>query len=478
MMQDEDRVILTLKDPNYLGNDVNDITVYIHTLHGRMFSFFNGKDVLKKVIENICTEFHIKKETALSYVKPFIDNNNIIRIKKNNNSYLFPKNLIIENENKLENDYNIKITSNKIVDTQKKRLSFPMDVTLMLNTICYTDCLYCYADRGKIFNCTIPFKRLVAIIDECKEHGIRKFDLMGGEVLLYPFWKDLVSYLVKNNFKPYISTKIPIIEKDIKILKEIGLDEIQISLDSLNVNIISKLLTVDKNYIKRIKKTLYNLCENGFNIYINVVITRFNDDINNIRTLLNFFDNYSNIIQVTVNAAGYSLYKNSNNFIKIRTSIEKYKLLESFCDERNSNYRIIVSNYSKKADYINTKLNKKENFNNRSTCTANRSYLYILPDGNVTICEELMFNKMFYLGNIISDNLETIWRTNNLKFLVNPLSYPIGSICRDCNDFIECHNNQGVCWKEIMYAYGKDSWHFPDPKCPMANNSSVVFYLE
>ena len=27
---------------------------------------------------------------------------------------------------------------------------------------------------------------------------------------------------------------------------------------------------------------------------------------------------------------------------------------------------------------------------------------------------------------------------------------------------------QRVCWKMVMYAYGKQNWDYPDPRCPEA----------
>ena len=40
-------------------------------------------------------------------------------------------------------------------------------------------------------------------------------------------------------------------------------------------------------------------------------------------------------------------------------------------------------------------------FNERSVCAGNYLQLFILPDGNVTICEELYWHPKFIVGNIL-----------------------------------------------------------------------------
>ena len=98
MMQDEDRVVITLKDPTSLDEDVNDITVYVHPMHGKIFSLFNGMETLGNIINRIANEFEIKREEVVSLIKPYICNSKNIRIEKNGIEYIFPRNIIVENK--------------------------------------------------------------------------------------------------------------------------------------------------------------------------------------------------------------------------------------------------------------------------------------------------------------------------------------------------------------------------------------------
>lgn len=47
---------------------------------------------------------------------------------------------------------------------------------------------------------------------------------------------------------------------------------------------------------------------------------------------------------------------------------------------------------------------------------------------------------------------------------INPESY-----CSKCDVFNLCrHESGGVCWKEVIAAYGSENWDYPDPSCPHA----------
>lgn len=59
-------------------------------------------------------------------------------------------------------------------------------------------------------------------------------------------------------------------------------------------------------------------------------------------------------------------------------------------------------------------------FNERSVCAGNYLQLFILPDGNVTICEELYWHPKFIVGNILEQSLNEIWNSKaalNLYYL-------------------------------------------------------------
>jgi radical SAM protein with 4Fe4S-binding SPASM domain len=123
-------------------------------------------------------------------------------------------------------------------------------------------------------------------------------------------------------------------------------------------------------------------------------------------------------------------------------------------------------------DVLEEKRLKAKRFSERSICSGNKSFLFILPDGNVTICEELYWHKQFFLGNIIKQGIKEIWDSERaLAQHYFPQSLiPSDSACSSCESYEECRWGKGVCYRNIMKGYGEDKWYYPDNNCPKASN--------
>ncbi|MEG1485536.1 MAG: radical SAM protein, partial [Bacteroidales bacterium] len=42
------------------------------------------------------------------------------------------------------------------------------------------------------------------------------------------------------------------------------------------------------------------------------------------------------------------------------------------------------------------------------------------------------------------------------------------SKCKTCVEFSDCRRPVGICWKEVVMAYGNENWDYPTPGCPLA----------
>lgn len=138
---------------------------------------------------------------------------------------------------------------------------------------------------------------------------------------------------------------------------------------------------------------------------------------------------------------------------------------------------INISSYDKDSDFEPNE--KSKSFTNRAICTGGTRNAVLLPNGDLTICEELYDHPQFILGNIKRNSLNEIWNSDKAKALYN-MSDKLNqhSACRNCGDFANCRNNEGVCWKMILMAYGMDNWDYPDPRCPKAPKPFNKFYYE
>ena len=127
--------------------------------------------------------------------------------------------------------------------------------------------------------------------------------------------------------------------------------------------------------------------------------------------------------------------------------------------------KVYIGHETISSNYINNRIN---HFFNRSLCSGLFSSLYILPDGNVTMCEQLYWNKDFIIGNILSNSIMEIWNSEKAKsiYFIKQENIPNDSLCHSCNKFEECRSIRQVCYREIIRKYGPDKWYYPDANCP------------
>ena len=118
------------------------------------------------------------------------------------------------------------------------------------------------------------------------------------------------------------------------------------------------------------------------------------------------------------------------------------------------------------------KILRDKEFQNRPLCEGNLSYMLVLPDGKVTICEELYWHPQFILGNITEKSIMEVWMSDKALALHHLSRKDISekSACKICGDFNLCRGENGsrVCWKTVQYFYGSENWDFPEPSCPFA----------
>lgn len=122
---------------------------------------------------------------------------------------------------------------------------------------------------------------------------------------------------------------------------------------------------------------------------------------------------------------------------------------------------------------------KKKNYDERSRCSANFYAFIVLPDGKVTICEELYWHPQFIIGDLSKQSIMEVWNSERAVELYKITKEKVRdeSACKSCDQFEPCHIYKGVCWKDVLYAYGEENWDYPDPKCHKARKPLREFYL-
>jgi radical SAM protein with 4Fe4S-binding SPASM domain len=444
-----------------------------------ILSFFNG-DSLNKIEESVCNYFHLSSEIVRKKTKPLINNEEVL----GNANGTFPRKTIIEYSSDLnKHSYTPTQFIYDNVDIRMDRLSAPLDIICNVTMKCTTNCLYCYADRNSHRKDVLPFEKLSKIIDEAKEMNVINFKIIGGDVFLYKNWEKLFSKMQSVGYRPCIATKIPIQEYQIEAIKKYEIDKnpIQISLDTMIKENLYKILRVNDPYFDLMHKTFDLLEKYDIKYRVNSVLSKYNDSIDDIKSLENFLIDRKNLIDWGINAAKCSMFLQSE-YSTYKPSKEKIELIKKYLQE---NIDKKIYSFAVKPPIIPLNINslskeeKRKYFQNRGPCSANFSALYILPDGKVTICEELYWHSHFIIGDLNNQNLKEVWNSPKAKslFYIKQNEFRKESPCSKCSEFSECRSFKHICWRDTVLVYGSENWDYPDQLCPHAPHINKDVFL-
>lgn len=467
---DVGRVLLLPFDTTRSEIDVFDS--FIHPIHAIILSFVKG-DSIEDTINNASNYLDVDKKYIENFITPLINNNDKKHVKIGNNIISFPPNTIISStkkSNKIKT-YNPSSFFYKKLDMRFKRHYTPSRITLMLTNKCVTNCFYCYADRRKKTDCKIQLDRIIKIIDEAKKLNVIDFNVIRGEFFLYKYWREVLSYLYKKDYIPFVSTKVPIDVQDVAFLKSIKIKDIQFSLDTLIPEHLKYIVGVRDKYMEHVKETLYLLNKYKINTIIHSIINAKNDTIEDMNSIYEYIKDFDNIVHWRVDLVGPSIYLRGKSYYDIKYNNDNVlKLIPYFkTTSENSIFPIKYSSlYSVSEEKNITYDEKLKVFNNRGICSGNFSSLFILPDGKVTICEELYWHPQFIIGNIIEQSLEEVWNSQiaHEVYAFKQQNIAKNSACAVCEEYEKCRSLKQVCWRDIIRAYGSDNWTYPDPNCP------------
>lgn len=448
----------------------------IHPIFGKFLSFFSGNDICDITISKICNQFNISYEKAITLVERFVENPKDIFVRYDGFIFRFPPLILIENVNGINRD---DLNSDKILltapyDFENIRLYKPLDILFVINTKCMTDCVYCYADKRTQYT-PMSTEKILDVIEQAKDLGVRKFELTGGEVFLHKDWKIIVKKLVDCGYGDLISTKIPLTKQQVDDFVEIGMKTLQVSLDSLNPKLQLSNLNVDNLYCERMKESLRYIDSQNINIIIKGTLTKYTLTIENIKEVTDFISTLKHLKKYTISTIGASMYKTNDSFHDIKPSCDSIKYIYGYVN--NMVKKINIQQDSQET--LRKELCNYSKFKERSLCTGNVSGLIILPDGKVTICEELYWDNNFIIGDLMKEKLLDVWNSEKALSLWNIAQdmFPKESACSSCQDFIKCRRGLGVCWKYVISVYGQHNYLYPDPRCPKAPSViNDVFY--
>ena len=491
MRNDSRRVVIFSKSKsNYLS--VPNWESFLHPVHAQIFSFFTFNRPLQ-VTMSLLSEYFKRDESAIrKIVFSFIENPLSVYTKYKEEKVRIPKNVII-NRNRITGnvaflDLDPDVFNCRNIDVTTQRFyRGPQLLTFMLNNTCVSNCIYCYADTKTKVKKSLPTIRILELIEEAKTLPVNTINLMGGEIFLHFDWFAILKKLVDFNLSPeYISTKYPLTGEIISSLQNTGfVNPVQISLDACSPGLLQKTLSVKSAYLQKFLQGIKDLDNSGLKYRINSVLTTFTAQNEHIEKLFRFISELKNVTDWRITPAVDSNWIEYRKFSEIKPNKEEIETLYRYIESEivpYSNIPVILNRGAINKEFYYCTSGSKD-FDGVE-CSALNSHLFILPDGKATICEQLYWSPQFITGDVTDHSISDVWNSPAIERLMNLKRKDIqdSSPCKTCKLFETCFNARNRCWVDIVKAYGKDNWDYPDPRCafapPMINDLRFKIRLQ
>ena len=343
---------------------------------------------------------------------------------------------------------NERISLNNDLDYDQKnhsfKLDYPVKVTVVPTWKCNRSCAYCGIPKllPHLHEERIDSRILLDRLLESASLGVQCIEYHGGEPLLY--YAELLSQiktLRMRGMRVKLSTKSLVTEEMAVELMNAGIDNIQLSIDTVDKK-ISKLLYNDELYYEKVKSSIKALRGVGINVKINIVLTRLN--VFDLISLLDYLDKCC-IEDVAISNLRVSSCVNS----EIELLSSDWHAVNSQINENRAKW-----SFSKLAYSPNPVVPPPSQY--RPYCESGRFGLLFLPDGTGCYCDHLHSMPKFRLGNLVQDSVSKIWESKYLNNLAFPTKeFFKNTKCFSCNAFDLC-SMRGICYMKTGGDYKPD----------------------
>ncbi len=352
------------------------------------------------------------------------------------------------------------------VDVKDPRMRRPYMVYFLPTLFCPQKCIYCYAHTSpKPENDLISRERLREVFAELAGLGVEVIQMSGGEVFARKDIFEIIDEVFAAGMIVDIPTKLGLNYEQALRLKELGVPIVQVSLDSTDPDVLERMVGV-KNYHLKIFKVLDDLRRAEMKVRVNSVLTPIN--LPTIGALIDYLGGLGNVSRLSLTPYGRSLFCHSDELF---VSPQDLAAVRKEIASRRGLYPHLTVAVTGGGDTHKPATWEEEmtQWKGRSFCTANRHGFVILPDGRVTVCEELYDHPAFVIGDLKRQSVMEVWNSPEALALLHPdqSAVPDGP-CMSCAAFDECNSYKGRCWRDVLKSYGWDKPYYPDPRCPWA----------
>jgi radical SAM protein with 4Fe4S-binding SPASM domain len=448
---------------NSIETDGDEVCRFLYPQQAIILALFDGTKKIRDIKKLVSFLFNLTDEGAAEQIKA------LLALPVNSNDVI--GSLLLETDD--TNAHLIRtydpgrfVVPADEIDMRDVRCKTPIRILVLPTMQCVTNCIYCYADTGnmqgrKQFGLDL-FKKLLRELKEC---AIETVDFSGGDFFCRADAFELLEATFQEGLYPTIPTKMPLTREVADRLASIGLKTIQISIDAVTPDLIDKLMQ-RRGYGSKILDTIDYLGEAGIKVRTNTVLTPLN--IQDVPALITFLAKRPFVFKISITCYGRSLYRHDDALFVGEDSLHEFEENLNTIKMSYPQKRITFSGANTDY-YVGTENEKSELYKERALCTANRRGVVVLPDGQVTVCEELYFHPGFIIGDLNKNSLLEVWNSAKAMELAHPSQESVSDgPCKTCPDYRECHDNLGRCYREALKAYGYEKPHWPDPRCSRA----------
>lgn len=394
------------------------------------------------IIEKIKKDKYIFYNSRLSYLK--------IYNKKEYDSYMngdyknFDKFIVDDNFDEYKDVYD------KQMNYINKKKDY-IRITIFPTMKCNARCAFCYENGEKRFDMSEEtIDNTIKFIKDITK-GFKKLRIywFGGEPLvnidaMYKISNDLIKYCDENNisYKASIATNLSLINESNfeKIINDLRIDKIEFAFDGVNEkhNKIKNYIDKDFDAFNHNMNMISKLLDKGIvlQLRLNCDTDNFNELEQLMDELMKKFGNYKNFIPYFAMIFKTKLYDKNNIINSNNLSEYKLKIIK------------IMNKYSNKGMEL---FPLSRSINN--CYGSNHNSIVIAPDGTLTKCQGVIFNKKQLIGNVTKGiEKNDIYNKWTKDFLPKE--------CKTCNIYPIClggcsstylASNKMPCIKEKYY---------------------------
>jgi len=338
----------------------------------------------------------------------------------------------------------------------------PIEVMWNITWDCPRRCIYCFAQTNAPTRGHLPLARALSLVDEMADMGVAFISIGGGDPFTYPGIIDVLARTCERKIDTLTSTKCRLSETEVIGLREAGIEQLQVSLDSADPE-IAEFLTGSSGYVDDVLNNLQLLRRNGIKIRIKAVMTPYN--YKGAGKLIDFLVEHGASC-IKLEPYGRSAYRHRDDLFFSRSELQELNDLIHEAKQRYPEIPVQPSDLSFLKDTL--KEDREAIWAKNSVCGAMSEAMNIHPDGRVLPCEQVPIRDELVVGDVTQQSLWDIWRSPRAHEVMHPARESFrGQPCYDCEEFDECIAKRKWCMRDAYRAYLNT--YAPSPKCPRAN---------